>query len=77
MASASRVIAQGKCDGIESALDHHSAGLLTGAIVGGEIANFNVARGFETPLKKLTGAGDLFVRMAMSQQRSPAGTDKI
>ena len=71
------MFAQGKCDGIEPALDHHSAGLLTGAIVGGEIANFNVARGFETPLKKFTGAGDLFVRMAMSQQRSLACRGKI
>ena len=71
------MIAQSKCDGIESALDHHSADFLPGDAVGGEIAKVNVARGFETPLKKLTGVGDLFVSMAMSQQRSLAGTDKI
>ena len=77
MASASRAIAQGKCDGIESALDHHSADLLTGDAVGGEIAKVNVVRGVETRLKLLTGAGDLFVSMSMSQQRSLAGTGKI
>ena len=36
------MIAQGKCDGIEPALDHHSAGLFTGDAVGGEIAKVNV-----------------------------------
>ena len=68
---------QGKCDGIDSPLGHHGSDFLTGAIVGGEIANFNVARGLETPLKLLTGAGDLFVRIVLRQQRSLADTGEI
>ena len=70
-------MSEGKCDGIESTPGHHGPDCLTGAIVGGEIAKVNIARGFETPLKLLTGAGDRFVSMAMSQQHSLAGTDKI
>ena len=51
LVTASGVISQGECDGIDLTPGHHGPDFLTGAIVGGEIAKVNVARGFETPLK--------------------------